>query len=474
MFFELTPTQQKLVDTVLNGNGPLQDPVVKIYIVGGAVRDTLLGKKPKDIDFATNIFPEVLAQCLRDEGFKLIPDKTALEHGTVKIVDQDTQKPIDITTLREDVWTDGRHAKVEWTSDIRKDAARRDLTINSMFAEYVGKGDCPWVIYDPFDGRRAIERKVIEFVGDARQRIQEDYVRMVRACRFTALGEDWQIPETTKEVIREYAPQINTISRERIRDEVCKALSYDKPSNFFRNLHACGLLTHIFPDLARGVGVEQNEHHAEPVFDHLLRCLDYSVSLTDDHLLRLAALTHDIAKPHTKSVGADGRVHFYKHEVEGASIMYKWMRDMRFSKKDTQYVVKLVRHHQWRFHKDTKDKTIRRWLADVGPMWRDLITLRMADRKGNLKKADLPAITREMRELIARAEGIIDSGAPIFQEDLAINGHDLNELPLKSKKMYREIFADLMGIVHNNPSKNNREWLLNHVKKVYLNDRKQA
>lgn len=205
------------------------------------------------------------------------------------------------------------------------------------------------------------------------------------------------------------------------------------------------------------------------VFDHLLRCLDYSVTLTENTLLRLATLTHDIAKPHTKSTGEDGRVHFYKHEVEGASIMYKWMREYKFKNTDIEYVTKLVRHHQWRFEDDSKDKTIRRWLQTVGKdTWMDLITLRCADRKGNLKQANKPMITQKMRELMDRANDIINRGEPMFKEDLAINGEDLKELGLKPGKVYKEVFSNVLGIVVNDPSRNTKIWLLNFVRKNYL------
>lgn len=461
MKFEFTETQSLLVDSIQNAEGT-------VWVVGGAVRDLHLGRVPKDIDFSTDLLPRDVRKLAKDAGFTVIPDVIAFQHGTVKVVDKTTGDPIDITTLRRDTKTDGRHAEVEFTTSLRDDLCRRDLTINALAAKVKSTGEIDGTLFDHHHGQVDLNDKSICFIGVASDRIIEDAVRMVRACRFTALGEDWKLHSSAHEAIHSHREYIRNISKERIRDEIVKGLMYPKPSNFFRALQSTELLEIIFPDLQKGVGVEQNEHHAEPVFDHLVRCLDFSVSLTDSPMLRLATLCHDIAKPHTRSVGPDGKVHFYKHEVVGATLMYNWMKEYKFSNSEIEYVSKLVRHHQWRFEKTSKDKTIRKWLNSVGKdVWRDLITLRCADRKGNLKKADLPMMTSHMLDLIARAERLIDTG-PVFQEDLAINGHDIKELGIKPGKIYKQIFTDMMGLVINEPSKNTREQLLEFVAKNYL------
>jgi putative nucleotidyltransferase with HDIG domain len=217
------------------------------------------------------------------------------------------------------------------------------------------------------------------------------------------------------------------------------------------------------------IGIDQNEFHAEPVFDHLMYSLDAATALTDNPMLRLAAGLHDVGKPSTKSTAGDGRVHFYEHETKGASIVYEWMRAMKFSNKDVEYVTKLVRHHQWRFMDDSKDKTIRRWLRDVGDSWKDLITLRAADRKGNMAKQHKSMITQKMRDLMTRAEAIIASGAPIFDKDLAITGHDLKELGVKPGPVYKEIIQKVWALVINEPDKNTKEYLREFVQKRCIN-----
>jgi len=463
MNFVLTPTMANIVREV-------ERIGKRVWIVGGAVRDNFMDQEPKDLDFATNYDHDAFAALIRRMGIVQIPDRMAYEHGITRVVDRDTGEHIDFARLRRDDETDGRHAKVIFTDILEEDLARRDLTINAMAAEIDEYGRARNLI-DLFGGQKDIEDRLVRFVGNAYDRVTEDYLRMVRACRFTALGDGWRMTSDAHKAIDKNPEAIKEVSEERIRDEIIKALGYDKPSNFFRTLHTTGLLVHVFPDLERGVGVTQNEYHAEPVFDHLLRCLDACVPLSDNSMLRLSALCHDIAKPHTRSVDKAGRVHFYKHEVEGAAIMYAWMRNLRFSRKQTEYVTKLVRHHQWRFEDDSKDKTIRKWLSAVGPEWRDLITLRMADRLGNLKKRDRPAITQKMRELMTRAQGIIDGGAPIFKEDLAIDGNDLKAMGIRPGKIYRTIFSNILGIVIGDPSKNTKEWLTQHVSKTYTQDK---
>lgn len=465
MKFELTATQQKIVQLV-------RDEEFEIWIIGGAVRDLLLSKVPKDIDLVTTMPHMRMKHEAIKRGLKVIPDETAWQHGIIRVVDKDTGEPIDIATTRKDVWTDGRHAKVEYTPNLRDDLARRDLTINAIAAKIKPNGEVDGTLFDNYKGQLHLSQGLICFVGKASERIAEDALRMVRACRFMALSDKMNMADIERKAIREQAAKITTISKERIRDEVLKALSYDHPSNFFRALLDCGLLGYVFPDLLLAVGIEQNEYHNEEVFDHLMYAVDASVNLTDNIFLRLAALCHDVGKSITRSTGDDGRVHFYKHEIEGARIVSDWMKDLKFSNKEIQYVRKLVRHHQWRFETDSKDKTIRRWLQDVGPEWRDLITLRAADRKGNMAKQHLPMITRKMRELMDRAQGIIDSGAPLFKEDLAINGHDIQKMGLKPSSVYKLIFSNMLGIVVADPSKNTREWLEAYVRRNYIDKEK--
>ncbi len=466
MKFVLTKAQASLVKS-------LKGQSLKVWVVGGAIRDILSGRAPKDLDFAHNGKVSDVVSAANAAGLSVADDQKAMEHGIVRIGDSDSKSLIDIACLRKDTICDGRHAQIEFTQSIEEDLARRDFTVNAMAAEIDEQGVCSAII-DPFNGHRDLTDDRIRFVGDAVSRIKEDFLRILRACRFTALGDEWTIYGDDAKACKEYAIDVMRCSKERIHDELVKGLMYPVPSRMFRAMQSIGLLELVFPDLARGVGCEQNIHHAEPVFDHLLRCLDSSVAFTDNPMLRLAVLTHDIAKPHTKKI-INGDATFYKHEVVGASIMYNWMKTYKFSRKECEYVSKMVRHHQWRFEDDTSDKTIRHWLQEVGKEeWRDLITLRMADRAGNLKKSGKPLVTQKMKELVARVEGMINAGVPIFKEDLAVNGDDLIKLGLKPGPQFKDIISNILGIVVSNPEKNTKEWLTQYVEKNYIKKEEAA
>lgn len=466
--FKLTASQSQIVEAVQ------KESMGKIWVVGGAVRDALMDKVPKDIDFATDLTPTSVEHLVVRFGFCCIPDQKAKDHGIIRVVDKDTGEFIDIATLRRDTDCDGRYAKVEFTQDLKEDLSRRDLTINAM-AAVIDTDGYILQVFDYFDGTKDVEEKRVKFVGNPCHRIKEDALRMIRACRFLALGDDWKLETSDFWAIHDmnkYNPELfDGISKERIRDEFIKALKYDKPSNFIRCLHDSKLLLRICRPLADAWGVEQNEYHDEEVFTHLLAALDAMCELSPSHLLRLAALTHDIGKPPTRSVADDGKVHFFRHEVEGASIIYNWMREYKFSTKQTEYVSKLVRHHQWRFEANSKDKTIRKWLQKVGPdCWRDLITLRMADRKGNFAKKHKPMMTSHMHDLVQKVEKILEAGDAIFREDLAIDGNDIKECGVPPGPVYKEIFANMLGIVIQDPERNTKDWLTNYIKKNYVKE----
>lgn len=462
--FQFTSSQSEIVE------GVRTQTMGQIWVVGGAIRDLLLKRTPKDIDFATDLEPKNVQSLLRQLGMIVIPDQTALDHGITRTVDKETGEIIDIATLRKDEQCDGRHARVVFTKSLREDLARRDLTINAMAAVVDVDGTIDQ-LHDPFEGLRDIENKVINFVGDPNRRVKEDWLRMVRACRFCALGPEWERSRDTNHAMWAYKDRINEVSAERIRDELLKAMSYPYPGGFIRALDNVDLLKYVLPPVHLGIGVDQNEYHAEDVYEHCLGALDAAASLTDKPLLRLATLLHDVGKPITRSVDKAKRVHFYRHEVVGADIVYNYLSDMKFSKKEMDYVSKLVRFHQWRFEKDSKDKTIRKWLQDTGKdVWEDLILLRCADRKGNLAKQHKPMVTRHMQDLIRRVKKIIDENQALFREDLAIDGNDLKELGIKPGPLFKEIFSNMLGIVVTDPSRNNRDWLIGFVKKNYIKE----
>ena len=442
-----------------------------MFVVGGAIRDTLLKKPIKDIDLVTDLPYASLIKAIESAGLALAEDKTAAAHLIARITSPEGL--VDIATLRKDISTDGRHAEVAYTDKIEEDLARRDLTINAMAMEIDHKGNRVGETIDPFDAREDIAFRYIELVGDPDKRITEDYLRMLRVARFaTLMGPSVKIDPATVQACRKHAANIKSISKERIRDEIMKALTYDNAGWMFRHMRDLGLLEYVIPDLQAGVSTSQNKHHADPVMEHLCFCVDNCKGKKYTPLLKLATLFHDIAKPHTKKI-INGDATFYKHEVEGARLTYLWMKEYKYSSKEIQYVVKMVRHHQWRFEDNTTDKAYRKWLQEVGKEhWRDLVRLRMADRRGNRAKTGRPTITSKMKDLIRNVRRIIRLGHPIFVEDLAINGNDLRELGVKPGPIYKDIFSNILGLVLVRPECNERAWLINFVKKNYVD--KQA
>lgn len=457
MKFKFTSTMSKIVDILTPRN--------RVWVVGGAVRDNLLGEVPKDIDLATDCPLDILEQHLKSH-FTIAQDETGKAHGVFRVADHETKGLIDVAILREDVNTDGRHATIRPTSDIYRDLARRDFTINSMATRVDSTGNCEQLL-DLFGGQVDLATKTIRFTGSAIKRIKEDSLRMLRCARFaTKLGPTAQIELQTLTACISQSSRVTEVSGERVQDEIMKALSYDNAGNMFRWMLALGLLKHIMPDLMLGVGCEQNKYHTDDVFEHLCHCVDQAKGKFSPRL-KLAVLFHDIAKPHTKKI-IKGQATFHNHEVRGASVAYKWMEKYKFSKADRDYVVKMVRGHQWRFMEDSNEKTIRKWLQKTGKSdWRDLIRLRIADRMGNRSKVGRPGITRHMKDLVRRCRKIINTGQPIFREDLAINGNDLREAGIPPGKIYKDIFANILGIVVSDPEKNTKTWLVSYVKRNY-------
>jgi putative nucleotidyltransferase with HDIG domain len=461
MKFSLTKTQSLIITLVKELNG-------KIFVVGGALRDIYLDKEPKDLDFVINVDLDLLKQRLNENQIYILPDEVAYLHGIIRALDNETGEIIDIAHFRKDTSCDGRYATIELAATIDEDLQRRDLTINGIAGEIDENGQVQEVI-DPFDGRQAIISKQISFIGNAESRIKEDALRMVRACRFTTLGKDWTLDEKAKTAIELFKLEIFSISPERIRMEFIKALQSNWPSNFIRALRDTELLALLCPIMDKSFELEGGQHHAEAVGEHLLLTLDAAIKRDDRYLFRLAALFHDIGKLNTYRKDENGKITFYNHETVGADIAKEWMVSLKFSTKEINYVCTIIKNHMWHFDINSKDKTICKFLNKIGKdIWPDLLKLRICDRVGNLAKQDKAIITTKMKELDDRIRTLINSGKPIYQEDLAISGEDIKELGIPPGPIYREIFQQLQGICWSTPERNNQIWLLNYIKKNYL------
>ena len=443
------PKQVQFVMQQLKKNG------FQSYIVGGCVRDILRGIKPNDWDIATNAKPE--------ETIKIFPNNFYNNNfGTVTVLSNQEEKGIEITPFRtEEKYTDKRHPdKIKWAKTIGQDLSRRDFTVNAIAMDWKLK------IIDPFNGQKDLKDKVIRAVGDPEKRFSEDALRLIRAVRFaTALGPNkiWKIEEKTKKAIQKKAELLNFISQERIRDELMKIIMSERGAKGVETLRKLGLLKYIIPELEQGFGIGQNKHHIYQIYQHNILSLEYACQKGFSKYVRLSALLHDIAKPKTKQGnGLDST--FYNHEILGAKMTNEILQRLRFSKKDIEKIVKLVRYHLFYSNVgEVKEASVRKLVREIGKEnINELLQLRMCDRIGSgVPKAE-PYKLRHLRYIIEKV-----SEDPVSVKMLKIKGHDIMQiLKISPGPKIGKILDILLSNVLDNPKENKKQDLEKQVKKL--------
>ncbi len=436
---------QKILDLLDHNN-------YDAYIVGGCVRDCILNKVPNDWDICTNCIPEKVIDIFK--SFKVIP--TGLKHGTVTIVMNGEN--YEVTTYRIDGnYIDGRRPEeVEFTRDLKEDLKRRDFTINAM--AYNNRSG----LIDYYGGLDDILNKKIRCVGNPLDRFREDYLRMLRAIRFSTQLE-YDLDTDTFNAIENLSQNIKHISAERIREEINKILISNIPSKGFELLNTTGMLKHILPELEKCVGFDQhNPHHDKDIFNHILNVMDH---VENDLILRLSALFHDIGKAETFTLDDKGIGHFYKHNLISSEIAHKVMKRLKYDNKTIEQVVILVREHMSKLE-NAKDQAVRRLINRVGIDHMDgLFKLQIADRRSKAEKdRDITSIL----QLKNRVDKILSSKDPLFIKDLKINGQDLINLGVPEGRQIGIILKDLMKIVLKNPELNTKESLIEIVKNRFV------
>lgn len=434
-----------------------------IYIVGGGVRDLLLNKPVKDWDFTTNATPE--------EILKLFPNGFYDNaFGTVgipltELTETEHKGVVEVTTFRtERGYTDRRHPeKVTWGKTLEEDVSRRDFTINAMALE-IDQDKHETKIIDLFEGQKDLQNKVIRTVGDPTIRFKEDALRLMRAIRFASqLG--LSIEEKTLQAITQDAALLAEISHERIRDELLKILASEYAYEGVMLLKNTGLLQYIIPELLEGIGMSQarpGRHHKDDVFTHNVLSLKYCSST--NAIVRFATLIHDIGKPRVATKDEDGYIIFYNHEVAGSKIARSIADRLRFSKKDREKVVTLVRWHMFTVDEHITDAAIRRFIRRIGvDNVKDMMDLRVGDRLGGgtqtAESWRLKLFKKRVEEQLAPA--------PFSINDLAIDGNDImKELKIKPGKHIGDMLQKLFEEVDEDLSKNTKEYLLNRVKEL--------
>ncbi len=429
----------------------------KAFLVGGCVRDLLLGKKPKDWDITTDATPEQI--------IALFPD-TFYENtfGTVGVVNRkegvdESLKVIEVTPFRlEAEYSDGRRPdNVTFSKNIEDDLKRRDFTFNAIALSATGE------VVDLFGGQEDLKNRLIRAVGNADERFKEDALRIMRAVRI-ATEHGFSIEKDTEAAIRADVSMLKNISQERIRDEFNRILMSAEPMKGIIMAQNMGIMKYVVPELEQSIGVEQNQAHAYTVWEHLLRSLQHAADKKWPLEIRIAALFHDVSKPETRRAGPKGEWTFYGHEVVGSRVTKKILERLKYSNDIIEKVTKLVRWHM--FFSDTEQislSAVRRMVNNVGKehIW-DLMNVRVCDRIGTGRPKGNPYRLRKYHSMIE--EALRD---PISVGMLRIDGNILiKELGLVPGPKIGFILHALLEEVLEDPKLNTAEYLKNTAEKL--------
>lgn len=513
VFFNNVPKNVRLVSAMLEHSG------FEAYLVGGCVRDHLMGNIPNDYDFCTNATPEEIISLFprtfyenvygtvgvvtvsEEEAVKLAkenlenlekvknsvihnpagdsaesktlsyenPSKTSFEEKLKREIEKITKESIlEVTPYRlESEYTDGRRPdSVKWSKDINDDLKRRDFTCNAI-AYNIMTGN----IKDNFEGIKDIIDKKIRCVGNAEDRIGEDALRMLRAVRFSAkLG--FEIDNVTCETIKSKHFLLKNISHERIRDEFSKMLMTDSPKHAIELAHTLNILQYISREIEAGIGVDQNQAHSFDVWKHNLLTCQHAADKGWPLELRLSALFHDVSKPETRRFSKEKNDYtFYGHDVVGGRVSSEILNRLKYPKETVEYVSSMVRWHM--FFSDTEQVTlsaVRRLITNVGKdkIW-DLVNLRICDRVGTGRPKEEPYRFRKYQSMIQQA--LVD---PVSLKQMKIDGGRIMSVTQETPgprigMILNALFAEVLD----DPIKNTVEYLEEralHMKSLSLKE----
>jgi tRNA nucleotidyltransferase (CCA-adding enzyme) len=412
------------------------------YAVGGCIRDVMLGREPLDWDLATDALPQRMLELFPGAVYENAFGTVAVRTG---------HELYQVTTFRkEHDYADFRRPhRLEFGTDLRRDLARRDFTVNAI--AWGRAVDAPRdELVDPFDGLRDVDDRLLRAVGEPDARFREDALRMVRAVRLAATRE-LAIEPRTMAAIAANAELVGHLSGERIGTELTKLLAAPVPSRGLRIAHDTGLLAVISPELAAQAGVAQNKVPGEDLWDHTLRSVDAAPA--DRPVVRLAALLHDIGKPATL---ADG--HFHHHDAVGAEQAEALLRRLRIPRVVSDEVTDLIRHHMFTVDPTATDAAIRRFIKRIGPDRIDaLFALRRADDIGSGLPPDRPPLVA----FRARIDAELAAEAVLDRYSLEIDGNDLiRDLGLAPGPRVGRILDELVERVIADPALNEAPTLL--------------
>ena len=421
-----------------------------LFLVGGAVRDYVLGRKNHDYDFTTDAEPNEVK-----EMFKRTID-TGIKHGTVTVLFKGSS--YEITTFRtEGNYTDNRHPDcVKFVKNLDEDLKRRDFTINALAADlFTGE------IIDQHNGLDDLDKKKIRAIGNPVERFSEDALRMLRACRFSS-KLDFDIEQSTLDAIAKLHKNVLDVSAERIKEEFFKLIDGTNPIKALEYMRSTGLMETLFPEIHNTIGVEQGGFHNEDVYTHLLLALKRANEMDYPLEVKMAALLHDVGKPSTRAEGKD-RYTFYSHEIASEKIVLEILTRLKASNKEKEDISHLVREHMFSYTPDWSDAAIRRFINRVGVDYLDrLYMLRDADFAATT--GDCPDSSERLEELKRRISKELNQNNAKSIKDLKINGNDLMQLGIPKGKEIGKTLSYLLERVIEQPELNTKERLASLVR----------
>ncbi len=466
--------------------GTLRNAGGQGWVVGGGIRDLLLGRPVRDWDVATDLPPQKLTT--------LFPRtvEVGARFGTVVVIGEHGE--YEVTTFRQDQgYSDGRHPDaVRYSTNPEDDLARRDFTVNAIAFEPESE-----TLLDPFGGLSDLKARLLRTVGRPDERFREDGLRLLRAVRL-ASQLDFDIDPATLGSLVRNADRLDAISAERVAAELDRILTQDGAARALELLLETGLLRKILPELSHCYGVSQNTFHAFSVFYHLLAAVDAAES--SDRIVRWAALFHDVGKPETREETESGtrsdtgtgartatetgtgsgtktktgrKVTFYSHQVVSERQVRAAFDRLRLSNLDKETVAHLVEHHMFHYTPDWTDGAVRRFLRTIGEEHIDaLYRLRRADTLGNGVRT---RVAPELAILRGRIDQVLAEDAALHVRDLKIGGHDLmKEFGRGPGPWIGETLQHLLGIVLDEPAENERDRLLEHARVFLANEQSEG
>jgi len=423
------------------------------HLVGGAVRDILLGRPHTDFDVATDAVPSQVIPLFR----RVVP--TGIRHGTVTVLYKGTT--FEVTTFRTEAdYTDGRRPDtVTFAPSITEDLSRRDFTINAIAYDLHADR-----VEDPHSGRADLRKRIIRAIGDPGERFREDGLRPLRACRFAAqLG--FAVDGPTLRAIPASLDILAKVSAERVRDEILKILESPVPSVGFGLMKETGILSVVLPELLEGDGVAQGSLHCHDVLWHSLYSCDAAPA--GSLVLRLAALLHDVGKPRTLGHGPDGRPTFHGHESVSEEMTRSILERLKLPNAVIRDTAHLVAHHMFNYQEEWSDAAVRRLVSRVGEQSiRDIIALRRADQIGMCRENAM-VFPQGLSEFAQRVDAVLGADRALTVSRLAVNGRDIMErLGIPPGPKVGTILQELLQSVLEDPALNEKEKLLEIARRM--------